>query len=327
MAGNALVIPGADQVPQREPGLAQRRQPGPARPGEVLRRRGVVRRGGAARRRDPGLDRAQRAGQVEVGAVAGRRSRRPSAPAATPGSPRRRRWPRLAVQVAHGLQRGRAGQHPLRLGVHLLRAARGTAASPRRTRPPGPGRRRSSAGRRAGSAPRRRRPGCPRPAPGTRRPASAAAPSSAAMAAAAARSSSARSGAGTSASRANSANQPRPASLAEPLLAAGRRRCATWRGAASSPRLAPSASEAWIPASAAGTSRHPPGDHRPVVRGGRGHGQEQPSGPSARGPKMFDSERSVLARRAARQAGLQPLAQQPGAAPLVVVRSGHRAGR
>jgi hypothetical protein len=69
MAGHALVIPGADQAPQREPGATGHRQPGPAGPGEVPGRAGVVRRGGAARRRDPRLDGLDRFGDVEMSTV------------------------------------------------------------------------------------------------------------------------------------------------------------------------------------------------------------------------------------------------------------------
>src|SRR6185437_13674911 len=69
VAGNALVVPGAHQAPQREPGAVRHRQPGATGPGEVLRRPSVVRRGGAARRRDPGLDGLDWFGDVEVRAV------------------------------------------------------------------------------------------------------------------------------------------------------------------------------------------------------------------------------------------------------------------
>ena len=110
------------------------------------------------------------------------------------------------------------------------------------------------------------------------------------MAAAAAWSSSARSGAGTSASRANPANQPRPASLADHSCSwpATVRTC---RGAASSPRRAPSASEAWIPASAAGTSaiRRAITAQSSAVAAGMARNTERTE---CTGPKMFDSERS-----------------------------------
>jgi len=69
VAWHALVVPGADQFPEREPGLAHDGQPGTAGPGEVARGPGVVRRGRAARRGDPRLHRLDRGGQVEVGAV------------------------------------------------------------------------------------------------------------------------------------------------------------------------------------------------------------------------------------------------------------------
>ena len=69
MTGDALVVAGADLAPDREPGAAHRRVPGPSRTAEVGRRRRVVLRGGRAGRRDHRLDGAQWGRQVEVGSV------------------------------------------------------------------------------------------------------------------------------------------------------------------------------------------------------------------------------------------------------------------
>ena len=120
MAGHALVVPGTDQVPHREPGPAQRRQPGPPRPGEVLRRPGVVRRGRAARRRDPGLDYLDRVGQVEVRAGQARHGLVHHLLQPFADLRRRLRRPRCARRGSASPRTGRrAGQDPLRLGVHL----------------------------------------------------------------------------------------------------------------------------------------------------------------------------------------------------------------
>ncbi len=69
MARHALVVGDRHLAPQREAGLAERRVPGAAGPAEVLRRAGVVHRGGATRRSDHRLHPAHRRRDVEVHAV------------------------------------------------------------------------------------------------------------------------------------------------------------------------------------------------------------------------------------------------------------------
>ena len=201
MAGHALVVPGTDQPPHRERGLAQRRQPGPARPGEVLRRPGVVRRGRAAGRRDPGLHHLDRVGEVEVrpGQAGHRLVHQPLQP--VPDRVDALDHLAVGVEVVHRFRRRRARQDLLRLARACRRGSAGTAPSP--TRRPRRGRawRRSSAGRPRGNAPPQRRPACPRRQAGNPRAASRAAPATAASAAALAVSRSARSAAELSAGR------------------------------------------------------------------------------------------------------------------------------
>ncbi len=120
MARHTLVVPGADQAPQREPGPAERRQPGPARAGEILRRRRVVRGGGAARRCNPGLDRLQLVSQVEVSSVEIGDS--PVHHVLQPGPDLLDALNRRTglVQMAHRVLRRGSWQHPVRLSAHLL---------------------------------------------------------------------------------------------------------------------------------------------------------------------------------------------------------------
>src|SRR5829696_4761271 len=69
MSGDALVVADRHLAPEWEACLAERRVPGPAGPGEVLRRARVVHRRRAAGRGDHGLDPLDRVGDVEVDAV------------------------------------------------------------------------------------------------------------------------------------------------------------------------------------------------------------------------------------------------------------------
>jgi hypothetical protein len=62
----------------------------------------------------------------------------------------------------------------------------------------------------------------------------------------------------------------------------------------------------------------PAGDHRPVVRGAGGHQLEQLPDLRVRAEDVADRA-EVLARPARRQLGLQPLAQEPRAATVVVI--------
>ncbi len=120
VAGNALVVPGADQLPGGERLAAQGRQPGLPGTAEVQARGAVVGRGGGPGRGDHRLHLAQRAGQVEVGAVECLDGTvhdllQPD-PDALDALDRRA----VLLQVLQRLERGRAREHLLGQGPLLL---------------------------------------------------------------------------------------------------------------------------------------------------------------------------------------------------------------
>ena len=131
MARDALVVPDRDQVPQREAGAPEGRQPGAPRAREVLRRARVVRRGGAARGRDHRLDPAHRLREVEVRAV--ERGDGVVHHRLQPLADRLHALDRRAVraQPAHGLHRGRPREHLLGLDALLGQDPAVLAPAPR----------------------------------------------------------------------------------------------------------------------------------------------------------------------------------------------------
>ena len=140
MARDALVVPDRDQVPEREagPARASAARCGPGREKSCDGPR-VVRRRGAAGRRDHRLDPAHRLGEVEVRAV--QRGDRlvhhrlqPLADLLDALDGRA-----VLVQPAHGLHRRRAGQDLLGLDAAARPGSAGARPSPRRRPPRGPG--------------------------------------------------------------------------------------------------------------------------------------------------------------------------------------------
>ena len=145
MPRHPFVIPGGDQVVDREHRPPQRGQPGPAGPGEVHRRAGVVRGRRGARRSDHRLDLLDRLGNVKVGAV--ELCDRPVHHLLQPDPNLLDTFDPAAVliQPRHGLHRRGAGSDllrqlthlgidPLKLlpapGVHLLRVDAGPHEPP-----------------------------------------------------------------------------------------------------------------------------------------------------------------------------------------------------
>ncbi len=121
VAGDALVVPGGDELPGREGVPAEGRQVGASGAAEVQAGGGVVRGRAAAGRCDPGLDVAQLSGDVEVGAVEG--CYRLVHELLQPVADRLLALDRVAVplQVVHGAAHSRSGQHAFGFGAHLGR--------------------------------------------------------------------------------------------------------------------------------------------------------------------------------------------------------------
>ena len=298
-------------------------QPRATRPGEVLGRARVVRRGRAAGRRDHRLDAPHRLGQVEVGAVergdgvvhhrlqtlADLLHALDGGPVACPASA----WPPWGWRQA-APSRPRSAARP---------GSAGTPTSPRRRRPRAPARRRGrsrSSGARPGrSAPGRRRPACPRCA-ARRRPGGSRASR---------RPPRPRRGPrrGGRAARASGAPATKPAKYGPAIHSSS---CATtvvaWRGATTSPRRQPSSQRLAEAAVGLGHPCQPAGDDRPVGLGRGGHHREHLADGVDRAEQVVQRQ-VALARLVHLEVGSEPFPQQPGAAPLDRVVVEARVGR